>query len=429
MKRFLAIFFSLSLLLTVSIPVCRASNWYDGLFFNDSEYTFQAVRAMSYAFSGGADIGECISTIRKIKENDDTSWYKEWLKTADRIFKAAVRSEQNGHIESAKELYLRASNYYRSAGFFMHSKKDLPKAMVSWEKSRKSFLNAIHYMPGVKPISIPYENTTLPGYFVKGSSKLPKPPLLIVQTGFDGTGEELYFETAYSARKRGYNVLIFEGPGQGAVVRVQHLPFRYDWEKVITPVVNYALSRKDVDKEKIALLGISMGGYLVTRAMAFEHRVKVCVADGGIFDFSENIYRNIPPKLIKLLHTNKPMFNKYIYKAMKTDTTVRWFFTNGMFVFGVNSPADVMLTIKKYTVKGVVDKITTRMLIVDSSADAFMKGQARKLYNRLKSPKKYYLFTNKECAQAHCQVGALEIADEVILNHLDDVFKRNHQSL
>jgi alpha-beta hydrolase superfamily lysophospholipase len=88
-----------------------------------------------------------------------------------------------------------------------------------------------------------------------------KRPLLIVHTGFDGTGEELYFSTASFAVRRGYNVLIFEGPGQGGVIRTQKIPFRPDWETVVTPVVDYALSRREVDPRKIALMGISFGGY------------------------------------------------------------------------------------------------------------------------------------------------------------------------
>ena len=71
---------------------------------------------------------------------------------------------------------------------------------------------------------------------------------------------------AAPALERGYNCLTFEGPGQGGVIRKQNIPFRYDWEKVVTPVIDYALTRdRDIDPNKIALMGTSMGGYLAAR--------------------------------------------------------------------------------------------------------------------------------------------------------------------
>jgi len=215
----------------------------------------------------------------------------------------------------------------------------------------------------------------------------------------------------------------FEGPGQGAVIRLQNIPFRYDWEKAVTPVVDYAITRNDVDSSKIALIGISMGGYLAPRAVAFEHRIKACIADGGIFDFSENRYKSMPEELIELLETDKAEFNEIIGEVMEKDVTARWFFNNGMMVFDVHTPADVMLTIRKYTLKDVVQYIKADMLIIDSESDYTLEGQAKKLYNNLKSPKDFYLFTKDQSAQAHCQMGAIAISNEVIFNWLDKIMK------
>ena len=138
---------------------------------------------------------------------------------------------------------------------------------------------------------IPYEQgTTLPGYFYhyskkdsaynnedrKTSGKEPEKklsrPVFIAHGGFDSTLEELYFSAAAPALERGYNCLTFEGPGQGGVIRKLGIPFRYDWEKVVTPVIDYAISRKEefgIDVNRIALMGMSMGGYLAARAAAF----------------------------------------------------------------------------------------------------------------------------------------------------------------
>ena len=407
---------------TTEIKAETPKNWYDDLFFKDSSFTFEGIRSLGLCIAGGGDIGECIDTMRRIKDSDDVSWYIEWKQTADRIYKMAQDFEKAGHKISAREAYFRASMYYRAAGFYMHGKDNRDKALITWKMSKESFLKGISSLNFVKPVKIPYENTTLPGYFVKTSVGGKKPPLLIVHTGFDGTGEELFFDIALPAIVRGYNCLIFEGPGQGAALREQHLYFRPDWEKVVTPVVDFALKRPDVDKNRIALMGISMGGYLAPRAVAFEHRIKACVANGGVYDFAAIAYR-MPKEILDLIKTNPDQFNIEMKEGMAGNTNARWFFNNGMFTFGVDTPAELMEKIKYYNLKGLPEKIKCRMLVIQSEADTLTTG-AKKLYDELVCPKDFLVFTRKETAQAHCQMGAGAISNEKIFNWLDGIMNK-----
>jgi alpha-beta hydrolase superfamily lysophospholipase len=137
----------------------------------------------------------------------------------------------------------------------------------------------------VEQVLIPYEMTALPGYFYRPNDSEKPRPTLLVHGGYDSIGEELYLLVAAAAIQRKYNCLIFEGPGQGALIREQHLPFRPDWERVVTPVVDYLLTRPEVDPARIALLGISVGGYLAPRAAAFEHRLAALIANDGIYSY------------------------------------------------------------------------------------------------------------------------------------------------
>ena len=57
------------------------------------------------------------------------------------------------------------------------------------------------------------------------------------------------------------------------------LVFRYDYEVPIGAVIDYAVSRPDVDPDRIAAIGYSMGGYFVPGAAAYDKRIAACVAD------------------------------------------------------------------------------------------------------------------------------------------------------
>ena len=98
-----------------------------------------------------------------------------------------------------------------------------------------------------RPSSIPYQDTTLPGYlFLVDDSGVPR-PTIIYTSGYDSTSQEGYFVLAVAAMRRGYNVLAFDGPGQGGALHLQKLVMRPDWEAVITPVVDYALTRPEIE--------------------------------------------------------------------------------------------------------------------------------------------------------------------------------------
>ncbi|RJE22585.1 hypothetical protein PHISCL_05096 [Aspergillus sclerotialis] len=114
-----------------------------------------------------------------------------------------------------------------------------------------------------QPISVPYEGTTLPGYFISPDDTGKPRRTIIFNGGDDSTMSEGWFAIGAAALSRGYNFLAFDGPGQGAAIRSQRLFFYPDWKKVLTPVIDYALTRRDVDPNAIPVFGWTMGGYLV----------------------------------------------------------------------------------------------------------------------------------------------------------------------
>ncbi|MDD4179251.1 MAG: prolyl oligopeptidase family serine peptidase, partial [Candidatus Margulisbacteria bacterium] len=224
----------------------------------------------------------------------------------------------------------------------------------------------------------------------------------------------------FAALKRGYNILIFEGPGQGAVIREQGIPFRFDWEKVVAPVVDFAVEQTEVDPERIALMGISFGGYLAPRAVAFEPRIKACIANGGVYDFHENMVKHGPKNFEAILDDTQAakVMDADIYERMKVNPGLRWEISNGMWVFGVETPTAFIKATRPYNLKKVAPQIKCKMLVVDSEGDQDLPGQSKRLYDALRCPKEYLLFTRDEGAEEHCQMGAAMISNERIFNWL-----------
>lgn len=141
------------------------------LVFQDPLFSFQTLRVIGSSYYGGADIGECLSTISRIKEGDFESWYTEWHRTANRIHKYADECNSLKHTVSACQAYLRASSYYRAAEFFLHENPNDSRILDTWQDSVDTFQKAARlFTHNFKEIEIPYEGTTIPGYFYTPSS-------------------------------------------------------------------------------------------------------------------------------------------------------------------------------------------------------------------------------------------------------------------
>jgi pimeloyl-ACP methyl ester carboxylesterase len=398
--------------------------------FQDPTFSLQLLRTIGETYYKGADVGECLSTAYRIKEGDFESWHEEWLKTAKRIHRFADESLAFGHKVSAREAYLRASNYYRVAEFLLMNPED-PRIQVTWGGSKECFSKAAGlFSPPFESIEIPYEGTSLPGYFYRvddNNDSRPPRSTLIVHGGFDSTVEELYTSAAAPALERGYNCLTFEGPGQGGVIRKQKIPFRYDWEKVVTPVVEYALSRpEEIDPEHIALMGISMGGYLAARAVAFEHRIAACILNGGVFDGYEAFASGFPKSLLTAIDNgNSEYVNTFLNNLSESDPNIRFNLEHGMWTAGANTPFELVHGSKDYSIKNIAQNIKCPTLVLEAEKDESFPGQPKKVFDALTCPKKLILFTAEEGAEEHCQCGASALSNQRILDWLDEMFQKS----
>lgn len=391
--------------------------------FNDSSFVFHSLWRFGVIASGGSDLGEVLTVTSRIEDFNKESWYTSWTSMADKVRAVGDEFASSLHGRSAREAYLRATNYYRASEVYLPATD--PRKHAAWEKGRNTFLKAARLSGGlIEPVRIPYEKTTLPGYFIKADNSGKKRPLLLIQTGLDGTAEDLYFFLGVPAAKRGYNCLIYEGPGQGEVIGSQKLPFRHDWEKVVSPIVDYALTRSEVDADRLAIMGYSMGGYLVPRALAFEKRIRWGIVNGGVYSVFDGTMTKFPAEVREGVgkSSRKEKVNALAYAEMKKHPDLNQFINQMLWTFDAGSPFELFSKLKKYSMEDVLEKIETEMLVLNSSGDQIAGSyeQAKKFYNGLQTNKSYYEFTSDQGAQFHCQAGAPLVSSERILNWLDE---------
>ena len=393
------------------------------LYFKDQTFSFELLRAASYASYGGAEIGECLATAARIRQGDFESWHVEWLRAAERVDTLATRVLGEGHQFSAREAFLRASNYYRTAEFFLAPED--PRRLVTYGRSRDTFRESVKLMgTPVEMIRIPYEGTVLPGYLYTVDDSGARRPTIIAVGGFDSTGEELYFFTAAAALRRGYNCIAFDGPGQGEPLRFHQMPARPDYEIPVRAVVDFALARPEVDPARLAIWGISMGGYYAPRAVAFEPRLKACVVHGAMYDLWD-AQASKQPLLFMLAKRWPGLLNHDAIFNVKArfDPGLRWASANGMWVFGAHTRRELLTAIRDYSLKGVASRITCPTLIMHGEGDHFTPPQQATVFHAaLKCPKTLRMFNADEGAEEHCQVGNLSLMHQVAFDWLDDVF-------
>jgi pimeloyl-ACP methyl ester carboxylesterase len=394
--------------------------------FKNEAYSFETLRAAGAAPYDGADLGEVIATARAIKQGDDDSWLREWGATAERVHGLADACLAAGHRVSARQAYLRASNYYRTADFFRRENPSGDELVLSLaRRSRETFVQAIELMERpVRQISIPYENTTLPGYLFCVDDSGAARPTVIYTNGYDSTAEESWFAIAAAAIDRGYNVVAYDGPGQGAVIREQGLRFRPDWEAVLGPVLDHALELPEVDAHAIAQFGYSLGAYLVARAAAFDDRSAALILDDGIYDFHQAYVNAVPDFMMRLVHARRDRIPNWLAGLLvRRDTQARWGLNNGRWTIGGTSYAGFLRHTTEYSLEGLADRISAPTLIMDAEEDQFLKGQPDALAARMTAPTTMAYFTTAEGAGEHCHVGSLPRAHQVIFDWLDETLE------
>lgn len=392
-------------------------------FFKTKLFESRFMSMLGKSYHMGAGVGKVLYMARQIADGDFELAYQTLFAAGEEARAIAEDSFNGGHVESSRQSFLWALNYYHNSTYFLDGTNDASRFLPTWELVDSCWLKAIPlFDPPIEIVEIPYENTHLRGFYIRGNAKDIQRPLLILNNGSDGSVFDMWLEGGAGAVARGYDCLIFEGPGQGHALWKQKLFFRPDWENVITPIVDFVLGQLPIDPKKIALIGVSQGGYWVPRAVAFEKRIAAAIADPGVMDVATSWNGYLPPPMFELLKSGcKDEFDGYMAEMMSQGEKSVLDFRRRP--YGFDSYFDVFNAVQEYNLESAVNHISCPLLITDPVNEGYWPGQSQRLFDAVAAPKSIVKFSESEGADQHCEPQALGLRDLRIFNWLDEILK------
>lgn len=385
--------------------VLSGKHWSELKFFDNMLVDALTKHILGLIRYGMSDPGEIMETLGQMKSTSEQDWANAWGNTAKKVHTQADIAFKNDKMVSASSSYLRAASYWRFALMNFSEYKD-PKVVEFTKNSRycyDQYLEVSGY-PG-KKVRIPYDTGYLPGYFYRSQVAKESAPIIVITPGRDTWGEDTVW-VYDEALKRGIHCLVVEGPGQGTALRLQGLTYRKDWEAVITPALDFVETLPGIDMHRVALFGISFGGYLVPRAAAFENRVKLCITNPGNISWGASITTAFK-KIRKLPKFLRPKMIQGLVRDYAWKHNV------------ANNLDAVITELEQYNNQDIIEKLSCKVLVIDATAE-ILPGEALKFYNALKCSKHYMLFDEHSTAQNHTQMGGYGPASERIFDWILD---------
>ena len=319
-----------------------------------------------------------------------------------------------GHAERAlaENRLMDAAFFFRAAQFF--ALKEDPDNDRLYLRFVEVFEEAVAGQ-GFERHDVPYDGAILPA--MRLSAGTPSPiGTVVMHGGFDSFIEEFYSMMLWFSHQ-GYDIIVFDGPGQGNAQRTHGLVFDYQWEKPVRAVLDH------FHLEEITLIGLSMGGYLCLRAAAFEPRIRRVIASSVPFDYSQ-FTNAIGQMLMKLFFTRLTGFtNRQARKRMAKDSFYNWYMSSVMHITGKETPVEALYQILEMNEKNLhsPDIVQDVLLLTgkrDHTVPFKMHGKQIKALTNARSVTGR-VFTAEDHADMHCQVGNVGLALQTMHEWID----------
>jgi dienelactone hydrolase len=315
----------------------------------------------------GLYLKDYLLTMSRVRSGDMLS--KSWRKTAEQLEIMAQEASGRGHRETAGDLYYRAALCYARAFWPISDILGRPNAMAAYAKVKECYdlaAQTVDYV--VERIEAPFEATSIPGIFHRPRHANGRLPCVIYIPGMDGVKDIFPDLRNNPFIRRGLALVTIDGPGVGeSLLRGLHVTLS-NVQRAVSAVIDYLEGRPDVDPDRIAMLGMSMGSYWGPSSAAEDQRIKCCVAALGCLMDKTTMFDKAPPA----------------YKA------------NFMTMAGIKDEETFDKVAREMTLERYADHIECPMLIMNGEFDQLCPIEdARRLMSLLHCPRELWIFENE----------------------------------
>lgn len=287
---------------------------------------------------------------------------REFSRAAQRREELARETEKAGHEVEAREHYFVAATFYTNAMWAVY--EDGNAKRIAWGERKKACYDKFIRFAGrpIERVELPFEGKTLSALLhlplrMKAGEKVP---CVLYIPGMDGVKEDnpIYGDPFL---ERGIAVLSIDGPGQGETRAGGVKCTASNYADAGKLACDYLVKRPEIDANRLAIMGSSMGSYWGPRVAAAEPRFKACAVSGVC----------VEPGQYTIFNTASPTFK-----------------LNYMYMSGYDDEAAFDEFAKTLTLKGVAAKISCPYLVVAGEDDELCPIEfVYQLMDEIRAPK------------------------------------------
>jgi len=339
----------------------------------------------------------------------------------------AARFDAEGDAAAAWRLYCLAA-------FYLPEHDQRKRHFI--DAASRNF-DASHTHLAMRRHTVPYKDGSLTAIHWQADpddrARFPDAPsTLVMMNGFDGYAEEI-IDFASHFPTRPFDIITFDGPGQGHTAAAG-MPLEPEWEHPTDTVLDY------FGVTSAAALGVSFGGYLVTRAAAHCPRITHVITFDMMYRLLDGLTMPLPrplrPIADAVVENPRParLIDAALGMASRLSEDLAWKLQQGRYLTGLHSPSQVLQAFGDYTMEPFEGRITQPCLVLAGDADQYVPferlGDVRRALRNAESleVRAFHYAQDPDMAQ-HCQIGDLDRAFAIMGEWLQAPMKSLRNSI